>query len=315
MLAASAGAAVLGAGGWAALRERGETGPTGRVVLATGNTKGVYYVYGTTLAAELERRAPGVRAAVAATTGSVDNLLRLADGRATLAFAAGDAVAEAYQGRPPFERRVAVAAVARVYDDYIHLVVPAGSPVRSVADLAGRRVSLGSPGSGTALIAERLLAVAGLPVRRVTLLRLGINESVAALHGGRADAFFWSGGLPTAGVEELARATPIRLVALGEHAEPMRRRFGSAYRSATVPAGTYGGAERVAPLAVPNVLLCRQDADRVLVRALTRTLFDTREALARTVPQAEALDERAAVATFPVPLHPGAADYFRAVKR
>jgi hypothetical protein len=284
------------------------------VVLATGGTKGVYYAYGTTLAAEVERRSPGVDASVTATTGSVDNLRMVADGRATFAFTAGDAAAEAFQGGDLFRRPVPIRAVARVYDDYIHLVVRRGSPVRSVRDLVGRRVSLGSPGSGTALIAGRLLRVAGVPASRVEAAALGINESVAALQGGDLDAFFWSGGLPTAGVEELAAATPVRLVALDGLADPMRARFGSAYRSATVPAGMYGGGEPVATIAVPNLLVCREDADALLVEHLAETLFGARDALGRTVPQAEAVDERAAIATFPVPLHPGAERYFRSAK-
>jgi len=284
------------------------------VVIATGGTKGVYYTYGSALADRLNGDDRGVRASVVETTGSVDNLRMVGDGRAGLAFVAGDAATAAYAGTAPFDAAVPVRAVARVYDDYVHLVVPAGSPVRALADLAGRRVSVGSAGSGTALIAERLLALADLPVRRVTVSRLGINESVAALQAGRIDAFFWSGGLPTAGVVELAAATPVRLVPLGALADPMRARHGSAYRSATVPAGVYGGTARLTTIAVPNLLVCHRDADPELVEHLLGTLFGGREALARSVSQADALDERAAIATFPIPLHPGAQAWFGAVK-
>jgi hypothetical protein len=193
-------------------------------------------------------------------------------------------------------------------------VVLAGSPVRSVGDLAGLRVSVGSPRSGTALIADRVLEVARIPAAEVRTVELGINESVAAMQAGEVDAFFWSGGLPTKGVAELAAAVPIRLVPLGDLADGMRSRFGPSYRSATVPPGMYGASEPVATIAVPNLLVCREDADPVLVERLASTLFGAREALGRTVPQADALDERTAIATFPVPLHPGAERYFRSVK-
>jgi uncharacterized protein len=315
LLGGGAGVAAVAALGWAASRRGGEAAIAREVRIATGGTKGVYYAYGVVLAAELQRRPSVLRAMVEVTTGSIDNVRRVAAGTVTLAFSAGDAAAEAYQGRPPFDRKAELAAVARVYDDYVHLVVPLTSPVTTMGDLVGRRVSLGSVGSGTALIAERLLEVAGLRARSLTPLRLGINESIAALQAGDLDAFFWSGGLPTSGVSELARSTPIRLVPLGDLADAMRTRFGAVYRLATVPAGVYGSADRLTTIAVPNLLVCRRDADRALVREIAETLFGSRrEALAAGVPQAETLDERSAIATFPVPLHPGAQDYYRDIK-
>jgi hypothetical protein len=300
--------------GCSGLPGRGRPEPSGAVVIATGGTKGVYYGYGATLAGELRRQAPRLDPSVLPTTGSIENLRLLADGQVTMAFVAGDAATLAYEGRPPFPTPVPIRALARVYDDYVHLVARSNGPIRAVRDLAGRRVSLGPVGSGTALIAERVLAVAGVPVRGVRDARLGINESVAALQAGQIDAFFWSGGLPTAGVEELATSVPVRLVALGDLAERMRERFGPSYRPATVPAGIYRLAERAATIAVPNMLVCRADADAALVERVTSTLFAARETLTRTVPQANALDQRAAIATFPVPLHEGAQRHYRAVK-
>jgi uncharacterized protein len=314
LLVVAAGTATVGLG-WVAVRGPNGADAAADVRIATGGTKGVYYAYGALLANELRGRPSVLRATVAATTGSVDNLRRLASGAATLAFTAADAAAEAYQGDAPFEGVVALAAIARVYDDYVHLVVPRASPVAEPMDLVGRRVSVGPVGSGTALIAERLLAVAGVRTRSLTALRLGINESIAALVGGRADAFFWSGGLPTRGVIELAQGMPIRLVPLGDLAEPMRARYGPVYRSATVPSGVYGSAERLTTIAVPNLLVCRPDADRAVVRDVAEALFGGRRAaLAGAVPQAETLDERSAIATLPLPLHPGAQDYYRAIK-
>jgi TRAP transporter TAXI family solute receptor len=308
-------AGVLGAGGvgLAAVRSS-QPGWRGPLRIVTGGTKGVYYAYGLAFADEIRRVMPGVRPEVVPTTGSIENLRLLAARQADVAFVAADAAAEALAGRAPFPAPVAVAAIARAYDDYLHLVVPLESDVDGLRRLTGRRVSLGPVGSGTALMAERLLDAAGLPARVLRVRRLGINESVAALRAGELDAFFWSGGLPTSGVAELAGGRPIRLVPLGRHAPPLRQRYGAVYRTASVPAGVYRLRERVATIAVPNVLACSADADRAGVRALTRALFAGRDVLARRVPQAEALDERSAIATFPLPLHPGAQDHYRAVK-
>jgi hypothetical protein len=225
-----------------------------------------------------------------------------------------DAAAQALTGGAPFGQPLPVAAIARVYDDYLHLVVPTSAGIDRLEELARRRVSLGPAGSGTALMAERVLDVAGLPVDALRVQRLGINESIAALQAGTLDAFFWSGGLPTTGVAELAARLPLGLVPLGGQSAPLRRRFGPVYRTAIVPPGVYALTRRVSTIAVANLLVCRADADRDGVRALTEALFTGRDAVARRVPQAEALDERSAIATFPLPLHAGAQEHYRAVK-
>jgi TRAP transporter TAXI family solute receptor len=202
-----------------------------------------------------------------------------------------------------------------VYDDYLHLVVPAGSPIRTPAQLRGRRVSVGQAGSGTEIIANRVLGLLGLvPERDLTPAHLGIDASVAALDHDRIDAFFWSGGLPTTGVAALAAAMPIRLVPLGDLV-PAMRRDSPTYRAAAVPAGTYRGVPGVLTLAVPNYLVTRADADPGLIYQLTRLLFRSRERIVGEIPLAGVLDFRAAIETSPVLLHPGALRYYRDTKR
>jgi len=317
---ASAVAAVLAGALTLALVACGGTAsvpyPRGPVEIATGGTQGVYYGYGQALADALGAELDGVDARVLATAGSVENLRRVAEGSSTVGFTAADAAADAVAGEGLFGRPQPVRALARVYDDYVHLVVRADSPVRTAAQLRGQRVSLGSAGSGTELIAGRVLAVLRLdPVRDVRAVRLGINESVAALRAGTVDAFFWSGGLPTGGVAELAAGVPVRLVDLGRYAPDLRSRFNRAYRAAAVPAGTYPGVPALLTVAVANYLVVAEDADQGLVYQLTRVLFEQREVLARRVPLAGTVDPRAAIETGPVPLHPGALRYYRAVKR
>jgi TRAP transporter TAXI family solute receptor len=303
--------AVLAAAGCGS----GRVVPPGTVEIATGSTQGVYYRYGTAFADVVEAELPGVRAHARSTEGSVENLRRVAAGQSTVAFSAADAAGDAVTGHGVFSGRLPVRALARVYDDYVHLVVPAGSSVRSAADIRGRQVSIGQAGSGTELIANRVLAALGMvPGRDLTAARLGIDASVEALRAERVDAFFWSGGLPTSGVVALARDMPIRLVPLGSLA-PALRRYSRTYRAAAVPAGTYPGVPAVLTIAVPNYLVTRADADATLVYELTRLLFRSRERIARQVSLAGVLDARAAIETFPVALHPGALRYYRETKR
>nr|WP_269204563.1 TAXI family TRAP transporter solute-binding subunit [Motilibacter deserti] len=287
---------------------------TGTVVLATGGNKGVYFEYGRAMAALAGSELDGVSARVQPTTGSVENIRGLAAGRFTVAFSASDVAADAVRGRPPFTEPLPLQALGRIYDDYVHLVVPATSPARDLRGLRGLRVSLGSPGSGTEVVADRVLAAAGMTRSDVRERHLSLSDSADALRAGELDGFFWSGGLPSAGVTELAAAVPIRLLPLGDAAERLRARFGASYRTARMPTGSYQGVEPVDTIAIANYLLTRRDAPAALVEALTRLLFDFRDELARSVPLAARLDRSAAIFTEPVPLHAGAERYYRRVK-
>jgi TRAP transporter TAXI family solute receptor len=144
-----------------------------RLVIATGGEKAVYYSYGQGLARVAHDHLPGARPQVIATAASVENLRMVADGRADLAFTLADAAALAYEGEPPFEKREPVVALARLYENYTHLVVAANSTIYRLLDLRGRIVSIGASGSGTELIATRLLTVAGVdPEKGISVRRL-----------------------------------------------------------------------------------------------------------------------------------------------
>lgn len=284
----------------------------GPLPIATGPADGVYYRYGRRLAQWIDRRVPGVRPSVDATTGSVDNLHRLGSGRDGLAFvaadAAGTAVSRAREDAP-------IRALARLYDDYIHLVVAGFSELRSIEDLRGRRVSVGAQGSGVELVAGRVLAAAGLDgSRNVQQVRLGLQDSAAALLDGRIDAFFWSGGLPTTGITKVAERFSLRLISLGGLAPEIRRRFGPYYRAATIPQGTYANVDEVQTLALANYLVAPTSLDDGVIYRVTEILIHDRDAIAAGVPSAELLDVRVAIQTDPVPLHPGALRYYRSVK-
>jgi TRAP transporter TAXI family solute receptor len=303
--------AALALAGCVQLTARGASTPRGRVVIAAGGTTGVYYAYAEALAHELETRAPGLHVDVLATSGSMENLRKVGDGEATLAFTAADAAAVASAGATPFARPVPIAALARVYDDYMHVVVPASSRVRSIAELAGRTVSVGPSASGTRLIAQRLL---GDRQRELHDVGLSLDASVAALRDGSISAFFWSGGLPTPGVDALSHEEPLRLLALDGLVDRLQARYGASYRAAAIPSGTYGLAREVSTIAVPNLIVARPGAGAPLIRLVVATLFERRAAIARAVPAAAALDRRAAIETAPVPLHAAALRWFRDTK-
>ncbi|XVQ15233.1 TAXI family TRAP transporter solute-binding subunit [Spirillospora sp. CA-255316] len=301
-------AAALPAAGAVAGCSSGDGG--GAVLrLATGGRGGPYEALGARLAAELRRHGFTVR--VLPTAASVANLAMLAEGRADLGFALADSAEDAVR-----VRRLPVAALARLYMNYVHLIVRAESRITAPADLAGRTVSINAGGSGTAVTAERILAAAGATAargRRARVLRLGLYESIEALRSGRIEAFFWSGGVPTPALEEFRRATPIRLIALDGLVAPLRRAHGPLYEEASVPARSYGLSGPVATVGTASYLVCRSGLAVRHARSVTGILFSSRDRL--RVPDAPGgrLDERYAIGTGSVPLHRGAAAYYRSV--
>ncbi|MEX2272813.1 MAG: TAXI family TRAP transporter solute-binding subunit [Vicinamibacterales bacterium] len=289
------------------------------VSVATGGTGGVYYPYGGGLAKLISEKIPGVQATAEVTSASIDNLKLLRQGRADLAFTLADTLAEAVKGTGPFAAIGAVPArtIAILYQNFTHIVALDGSGIESVRDLRGRSVSVGSPGSGTELIASRVLEEAGLDPRRdIRRQTLGVAESVNALKDGKLDAFFWSGGLPTPAVQDLASTSGIRLRLLpnAEFAAALSAKYGPGlYGEAMVPARSYRGViEPVPVITVGNLLVAPETMPEPLAHDITKLLFDEQRALIAIHPEARHLSPATGPADSPAPFHPGAIRYYRA---
>ncbi|MFD3806748.1 TAXI family TRAP transporter solute-binding subunit [Streptomyces sp. NPDC058611] len=293
----------------------GRPGPQRGLRLATGPEGGPYNAFGRALAEAVTAGGGPLEITAVGTAASVDNLRKLGDGSVDLALAMADVAEGAVVGREPFSRPAEVTALARVYVNHTHLVVPARGPVRAVADLAGRTVASGAEGSGVQVVAGRVLRAAGpgdgrLPVRE---LHLGLDASVDALREGSADALFWSGGVPTPALSELARWLPVRMLPLDGYVGALRERYGPVYSVVTLPAGAYGLTEPVGTIGVGNYLLARADVPDGAVRDLLRVLFGRWRDLLREVTAGARLEPRFAISTGGVPLHPGAVAYYRSV--
>ncbi|MET9652350.1 TAXI family TRAP transporter solute-binding subunit [Streptomyces sp. NPDC006460] len=296
----------------------GTPAPSGRVTFSTGVPSGVYQKYGELLQQALARDLPDVSIALADSEGSQQNLARVATGEADFTIATADAVAHYQRDRKPgFDR---LRGCARLYDDYVQLVVPKGSAVQSVADLRGLRVGVGQEGSGVRLIAERVLAAGGLLDRDIKPVSAGIDTMPELLERKRLDAFFWSGGLPTQAVQTLSQRLPVRLVSLDATLMANLHDVGESnrhYRSAVIPADAYGKAQdgqEVPTLAVANLLVTTDDADPALVEGFTRTVIGSRDRIGNQVHPAQLVDLRTAIYTDPLTLHEGARRYYRSVK-
>jgi len=283
--------------------------PVSEIRIATGSQTAVYYAFGTAFAQLVDDEMPNADADVLVTAASVENVRLVESNRAEIGFTQADILVTGDEA--PDDR---VRALARVYEDLLHLVVPRDSPITSLRDLRGKRVAVGAAGSGTEITVGRLLGVAGLGhPDAIVKQRWGLDQSAAGLRDGQIDAFFFSGGLPVKAIEDLVRSLPIRIVDLGEWVEPMRKAHSTVYVKRDVNDSVYD-LPAVSTLAVPNFLVVPTSMPDATAFALTRLLMERHEALARAHPAGERFDVRSAIGTMPVPLHPGAARYFRSVK-
>jgi len=283
--------------------------------IATGGTGGVYYPYGGAIAKLLNEHIPNVRATAEVTAASVDNLKLIRDRKADIAFTLADTLADSVTGRGAFkDAPVPAASLAVLYSNYTQVVTLAASGIRSLGDLRGRVVSTGAPGSGTEVIAFRILRAAGIdPDRDVRRQGLGVTESADALKDGKIAAFFWSGGLPSAAVQDLSH-TPgiaVALVPCADVLPLLRRDHGELYFPLEVPAGAYPGVQAPVPVVgVSNVLVVHRSMPDELAYNITRVLFDKQSELAAIHPEARNLSIGMAIKGSPAELHPGALRFY-----
>ena len=291
-----------------------------RLSIATGGTGGVFFPYGGGIAKVISENIPDVEATAEVTSASVDNLKFLRDQKADLAFTTGDMLADAINGHDAFEgTKLPLRALAVLYVNYTHVVTLASSPINALADLKGKVVSTGSPGSGGELIAFRILEAAGIShATGIQKQSLGVAQAADALKDGKIDAFFWSGGLPTAAVLDLAHTprTSIRLLSNADVLPALQRSYGSSlYFIRNIPRGTYPGpgeGSDVPVISVTIVLAAHDSMPEQLAYDITRTLFEHQSELAAIHPEAKNLSLATAVQGSPAPFHRGAIRYYTA---
>jgi TRAP transporter TAXI family solute receptor len=284
--------------------------------IATGGTGGVYYPLGGGMANVLSKTVPGLTATAEVTGGSVDNLKLIGTGKPYIALSMTDAALDAYKGEDKFKSaKVDVRTLMILYPNRMHVVSVEGTGVTKMSDLKGKRVSTGSPGSATEVMAFRVIEAAGLDKDKdMRRERLGVAESVNAIKDKKIDAFFWVGGLPTAAVTDLA-ATPgikIRMIDHANTVAAMNKKYGNLYVQDAIPKDTYPGMTADNKQAtVMNILVANANLSEQTAYNIVKTMFDKRAALIAVHREAASinLDNQKAAAS-PIPWHPGALKYF-----
>jgi len=286
------------------------------ISIATGGTGGVYYPMGGGIAAVLSKHVPGMQATAEVTGGSVDNLKLIASGKPYIGFTMTDAGQDAYKGEDKFKgNKVPLKTLMVLYPNRMHVVSVDGRGVAKMADLKGKRVSTGSPGSATEVMAFRLLEAVGLDKDKdLKRERLGVAESVNAIKDGKIDAFFWVGGLPTAGVTDLANTpgTKLRMIDHADAVAAMNKKYGDLYIEDLIPKDIYRGMDADNKQAtVMNILVAHESMDDKTAYNIVKTIFEKRDDLITVHKEAANFKlENQRTAATPIPFHPGAAKYF-----
>lgn len=280
----------------------------------TGGTSGIYYPLGVALSQLYAKAIPDAKSAVQATKASAENLNLLQAGRGELAFTLGDALSDAWKGeaeagfKAPLKK---LRAVAGIYPNYIQIVASADSGIKTLADLKGKRVSVGAPKSGTELNARAILKAAGLSYKDLGKVEyLSFGESVELMKNRQLDATLQSAGLGVASLRDLA--TAVKIVVVPVPADVVAKVGDAAYQPAAIPANTYEGqADAVPTAAITNFLVTHEGVPAETVYRMTKTLFSNLDTLVSAHAAAKAIKLENAVKGLPVPLHPGAEKFYK----
>lgn len=286
------------------------------ISIATGGTGGVYYPLGGGMAAVLSKYVSGMQATAEVTGGSVANLQLIGTGKPYIALSMADATLDAYAGKDKFTGKpVPVRTLAVLYPNRMHVVSTTATGIKRMADLKGKRLSTGSGGSATEVMAFRVIEAAGLDKDKdMTRERLGVAESVNALKDRKIDGFFWVGGLPTAAVTDLANSPGVTIQMI-DHADlvpAMNKKYGNLYVKDRIPKEVYKGMTADNQQAtVMNILITHEKMDDKTAYTIVKTLFDKRDELIRAHKEAENIKlENQKTEASSVPWHPGAIKYF-----
>ena len=280
----------------------------------TGGTSGVYYPLGVALTQIYGKAIPDAKTSVQATKASAENLNLLQAGRGEVAFTLGDTLNEAWKGNEEagFKARLdKLRTIAAIYQNYIHFLASADAGIKSLADLKGKRVSVGAPKSGTELNSRDILKAVGMSYKDFAKVEyLGYAESVELIKNRQLDATLLSSGLGVAAVRDLA--TSVKIVVIPIPAEVVTKIGEAAYTTGTIPDNTYNGQTADVPtVTVQNFLVTHAGVPEDTVYKMTRSMFENLDAMQAAHAAAKAINKATAAKGSPTPLNPGAERYYR----
>jgi TRAP transporter TAXI family solute receptor len=285
-----------------------------RLSISTGGTGGVWYPMGGAMANVLSKTLPNTSVTAEVTGGSVDNLKLIATGRSDIGFSMVDTAWEAATGGGKFKDKVPMRTLAVVHPLVMHVVTVEGRGIEKMSDLRGKRISTGPPGSGTEVMAIRILEAYGISTKDIRQERLSVAEAANAIKDRKIDAFLHAAGVPLPAVTDVS-ATPGIRVKLIDHAdsvEAMAKKYGPIYARGRIPSKTYAAQEReVLTANVWGVLYVNENMSDKLAYDIVKTLFEKQSDLVLAHRESANMTfDNQTIGASPVAWHPGALRFF-----
>jgi TRAP transporter TAXI family solute receptor len=281
------------------------------ISIGTGGTGGVYYPLGGGIAEVWSKHVPGVQDVAEVTGASVENVKLAHKGETVVGMVMGDVAVAGFEGSGKFEgKKNDILALGMLYPNLLQMVTLKSSGITDVMQLKGKKISTGSPGSGTNFMTEAVLKALGFTTADYTDSRLSFTENANALRDGTIDMGSWSVGPGTSSILDLATTHEIHVLSFTPEQREKILAANSEYAAVDLTGGIYRGVDQPVPtIGVWNVLICQSTLDTELVYNLAKALFENREYLLKIHPSADYTTPENTVTYAPIPLHPGTIKY------
>ena len=288
--------------------------PKTNLVLATGGTSGTYYPFGGAMAQIFNTKIENMNVTAQSTGASVENLRLIGKKEVELAIVQNDTLDYAYNGVGPFanEKIQNVRAIATLYPEVVQIVVSEKSGITSIADLKGKRFSVGAPGSGTEANAKQITGAYGLTFEDFNPFYLSFSESADQYKDQLIDGFLFTSGIPNAAIQDVGAQNKLVFLSLSDEIIASLTAEYAFLTAFTIPAGTYPGQDAdVKTVAVKATLITGAEVPEQVIYNITKALFENQPALAQAHAKGAELNINKAVEGISVPFHPGAAKYLK----
>jgi len=286
-------------------------GKTQFISIGTGGTGGIYYPYGGGVAEIWTKYVKGVRAVAEVTGASVENVKLAHKGETVIGEVMGDVAVAGYQGLSKFKgKKHDILSMAIMYPNLLQVVTLKKSGITNIEQIKGRKISSGSPGSGTNFMAETVFKALGIQLGSYRDSRLSFTESANALRDGTIDVGVWSVGPGTSSILDLATTHDIRIISFTPGQRKKILAANQEYSEVDLAGGVYKGVDKPVPtIGVWNVMICQKSLDSGLVYELVKALYGNNGYLRKIHPSAAYTTPENAVKYSPIPLHPGTIKY------
>lgn len=288
----------------------------GNYSVGTGGQSGIYYPFGGAIAKLWSENIDGFTVKAEVTSASVENTIKVANNTLIAGFAQGNVVEQAYQGKGKFQEKQPILSLMSLYPNLLHILLPANTNIKSLADLKGAKISLGAPASGTAVTSENILKANGIDIKKdIDAVYLNYSETTNALANKQIDAGCIVGGLGVGAVTELALTKDIIILSLSKEEVDNFVTVQPSYKAIRVQNDVYNKIPSFNTVAIWNVLVVHENMTDDVAYTLVKIIYENNDYLTQVVKSAQYTTPKNAKAVDTVPLHPGTQRYLDELKK